>query len=82
MKDFESLTQFLEKALEQEFGLEIESDDPDSLRRRFYVVIRRHREQGTKDFSGLVIRQTAVDRLRILNEKGASNDASERKRAP
>jgi hypothetical protein len=78
VKDFESLTQLLNRALSSELGLEVESDDPDSLRRRLYVVIRRHREEGTGDFSGLTIRQTAVDRIRVLNEKGAANDASER----
>ena len=75
MKDFESLTQLLESALTQELGLEVQSDDPDSLRRRLFVVIRRHREEKTKDFSSLTIRQTSVSTLRILNEKGAANDS-------
>jgi hypothetical protein len=49
MKDMAKLVSILERALESKHGLKLKAHDPDGLRRRLYVVMRRCREADPPD---------------------------------
>ena len=60
-----SLTQILDQALEAPLGVIVTSDDPDGLRRRLYVHLRKAREARKSQYENLVI-SSGVKRGELL----------------
>ena len=60
-----SLTQILDQAIESPLGLIVTSDDPDGLRRRLYVHLRKAREARKEKYENLTI-SSGVKRGELL----------------
>ena len=65
-----SLGKILDQALEEPHGLIVTCDDPDGLRRRLYVHLRKAREAREKKYENLTIR-SGVARGELLIERKA-----------
>lgn len=60
-----SLAQILDQALEAPLGVVVTSDDPDGLRRRLYVYLRKAREARKDKYENLTI-SSGVQRGELL----------------